>query len=80
MWSGNDGSHARAKVSWSTIVKSLDQGGLGFVDPLQKSTALIANLVIRGLLSRSKRWKQLFFYELQKFCPKTARDWRPSFR
>ena len=48
--SSNDGSHAKAKVSWSTIVKPLDQGGLGIVDPLQQSKALIAKLVIRGLL------------------------------
>ena len=48
--SSNDGSHAREKVSWSTIVKPLDHGGLGIVDPLQKSKALLAKLVIRGLL------------------------------
>ena len=80
LWSGNDGSHARAKVSWSTIVKPLDQGGLGIVDPLQQSKALMAKLVIRGLLPGSEPWKQLLFYELQRFCPKTGGDWTPSAR
>ena len=80
LWSGNDGSHARAKVSWSTIVKPLDQGGLGIVDPLQQSKALIAKLVIRGLLPGSEPWKQLLLYRLQKVCPKTSGDWNPSFR
>ena len=65
LWSGNDGSHARAKVSWSTTVKPLDQGGLGIVDPLQQFKSLIAKLVIRGLLPGSEPWKQLLFYELQ---------------
>ena len=58
----------------------MDQGGLGIVDPLQQSKALIAKLVIRGLLPGSESWKQLLFYELQRFCPKTGGDWRPTFR
>ena len=80
LWSGNDGSHSRAKISWSMIVKSLDQEGLKIVDPLQQSKPLIAKLVIQGLLSGSEPWKQLLFYELQKFCPKSDRDRKPSFR
>ena len=70
LWSGNDGSHARAKVSWSTIVKPLDQGGLGIVDPLQQSKALMAKLVIRGLLPGSEPWKQLLFMNCKGFVPR----------
>ena len=80
MWSSNDGSHARGKVSWFTIVMPLDQGGLGIGDSLQQSKALLAKLAIWGLLLGLEPWKQQLLYELQKFCPKTSGDWRPTFR
>ena len=34
LWFGNYGNHTWAKVSWSTIVKPFDHGGLGIIDPL----------------------------------------------
>ena len=50
LWSGRDGSPARAKVAWSAIVLPIEQGGLGIVDPACQSRALLGKFVVRGLL------------------------------
>ena len=70
-------SHARAKVSWSTIVKLLDQEGIGNVDRLQQSKAVLANLVVSGLLPGLESWKQ-WLYELQEFFPKLVEIGSPN--
>ena len=46
LWSGRGEGSARAKVAWSVITLPTSQGGLGIVDPIEQSKALLAKLVV----------------------------------
>ena len=42
--------NTRAKAAWSVIVQPRGAGGLGIVDPIDQSRALLGKTVVRGLL------------------------------
>ena len=48
-----------AKVTWAVIIQPRNVGGLGIVDPIDQSRALLGKLVVRGLLPRNELWKIL---------------------
>ena len=50
LWFENE-NHARTKVACREVsMHSTIQGGLGIIDPLHQIRALLANLVVQGLL------------------------------
>jgi hypothetical protein len=57
---GKQGSPTIAKVAWNVLIQPKSNGGLGLIDPLMQSRALLTKFVIRGLLPRSESWKELF--------------------
>ena len=60
LWSGGDGSFARAKVAWSTLILPKSKGGLGLIDPETQSISLLGKLMVRGLLSGNELWKNFY--------------------
>lgn len=49
----------RAKATWSVIILPTLQGGLGIINPVCESRALLGKLVVRGLMLGCEPWKQL---------------------
>ena len=80
LWSGGDGSAARAKVAWSVITLPTARGGLGVIDPACQSRALLGKLVVRGLLPGSEPWKELLLHRLRQCTPRTGGPWQPEIR
>ncbi len=50
----------QAKVKWDFITLPIYKGGLDIIDPKAQVEALLAKLVVCGLMSRTKPWKDLF--------------------
>ena len=59
LWSGGEGAFARAKVAWSTLTLPKSKGGLGLIDPENQSKAMLAKLLVRGLLPGNETWKMI---------------------
>jgi hypothetical protein len=58
IWRGKE-APARAKVKWDTLALPTSQGGLGVTDPKSQSEALLAKLLLRGLVLGGESWKEL---------------------
>ena len=46
IWSGKEDNVSRAKVVWSILTTPKSRGGLGLIDPLAQSKALLAKFVV----------------------------------
>ena len=75
LWVGNQGESARAKVAWGVIIKPKSLGGLGIVDPVDQSRALLAKLVVRSFLPGNEWWKQLLHYRMPECGPMIGKPW-----
>jgi hypothetical protein len=49
LWFGRGDESARAKVAWLVITLPTSQGGLGIIDPVDQSKALLTKLVVRSV-------------------------------
>ena len=78
IWSGKDNPRAAARVSWSWLTQPRAKGGLGLIDPLMQSRALLAKMVVRCLLPGKGCWKVLLRNRLQAGTPKYGRPWPDS--
>jgi len=59
IWVGK-ADKTRMKVKWDFITLPIYKGGLGIIHPKTEAEALLAKLVVRGLMLRTKPWKDLF--------------------
>ena len=75
LWSGREGTSAAAKVSWEVISLPTKQGGLGIIDPLDQSRALLAKLVVRGFMPGQECWKELFLRRCYECAPRNGAPW-----
>ena len=50
IWGGEDRSRVREKVAWSTLITPKQHGGLRIIETLNQCMALLAKLIVRGLL------------------------------
>ena len=78
IWSGKDNPMAAARVSWHWLTQPRAKGGLGLIDPLMQSRALLAKMVVRCLLPGKGCWKVLLRNRLQAGTPKYGRPWPDS--
>ena len=62
------------------LIQPKINGGLGLIDPLMQSRALLTKFVIRGLLPGSKAWKGIFLNQLMQLTPKIGGAWSPSLK
>ena len=80
LWGAKQGSLTIAKVAWNVLIQPKSNGGLGLIDPLMQSRALLTKFVIRGLLLGSESWKEIFLNQLMQLSPKTGDVWSPSLK
>ena len=77
LWSGKGEGSSRAKVVW-TLPTS--RGGLGIVDLVDQSRALLSKLVIRSLQPRDEVWKKLFVNRMYRCAPSIRKPWKDEVR
>jgi hypothetical protein len=75
LWSGRGDESARAKVAWSVITLPTSQGGLGIIDPVDQSKALLSKLVVRSLQPGDELWKLLLKRRMTLCSPTVGRPW-----
>ena len=80
IWGNTITEHPIAKVAWSVLIQSKQQGGLGLIDPFMQSKALIAKHVVRSLLPGEELWKKLWMRHLHKVKPSVGGQWNDSLR
>jgi hypothetical protein len=62
IWGASVGTRAVAKVAWSVLIRPIREGGLGLIDPMLQSKALLAKHVVRGFMPGDELWKKLWLY------------------
>jgi exonuclease III len=71
LWHGPDRGKKLALVSWETICKTKDQGGLGIRDPSSLNQVLSAKIWWRWLKNPTDLWAKLW---RKKYAPNTAEN------
>lgn len=79
LWAGDE-RMARAKVAWNVITKFVLKGGLGIIDLVDQCRALLAKLVVRGLLPKDELWKTMFKQRCYQCAPQQGGPWENSLR
>ena len=59
LWSGRDNEMTSTKVVWGCLIKAKNQGGLGRLDPVHQSKALLGKLLVQSLQPKPELWKAL---------------------
>ena len=59
LWSDKTEGNARSKVKWDVITLPRSRGGLGIIDPVDQSRALLSKLLVKGFMSWQEIWKLL---------------------
>ena len=80
IWGASLGSRAVAKVSWSVLIRPISEGGLGLIDPMLQSKALLAKHVVRAFMPGDELWKKLWLWYLSNIKPTIGGQWQDSFR
>ena len=65
-----------AKVAWSCLIKAKNQGGLGMVDPVHQSKALLGKLLVRSLQPGPELWKLLLRDRAELWSPRNGGPWK----
>ena len=76
LWSGRDNEMASTKVAWSCLIKAKNQGGLGLVDPIHQSKALLGKLLVQSLQPGPELWKLLLRDRAELWCPRNGGPWK----
>ena len=80
IWGAPLGARIVAKVAWSVLIRPIREGGLGLIDPLLQSKALLAKHVVRGFMPGNELWKKLWLLSLRNIKPTIGGQWQVSFR
>ena len=80
LWTRREGTAVAAKVSWEVISLPTTQGGLGIIDPLDQSRALLAKLVVRGFMPGQECWKELLMRRCYECAPRNGAPWPDEVR
>ena len=67
--SGKEDHASQGKVVWPILTSPKLRGGLGLIDPLSQSKALLAKFVVRGLQPGKDYWKMLLRLRFAYFRP-----------
>ena len=57
---GTEEKHAHAKIALTTLIKRKSEGGVGLIDPVVQTKALLGKLVVRILQPPEAPWKVLW--------------------
>ena len=75
LWSGKTEGNARSKVKWDVITLPRSKGGLGIIDPVDQSRALLSKLLIRGFTPGKEIWKILLLDRCSDCFPRLGAPW-----
>ena len=75
LWGGTEEKHARAKVAWTTLIKRKSEGGVGLIDPVVQTKALLGKLVVRSLQPHEAPWKVLWRRRWKMWMPRQGGRW-----
>ena len=64
------------KVAWCCLIKAKNHGGLGLVDLIHQSKALLGKLLVRSLKSGPELWKLLLRDKVELWCPRNDGPWK----
>ena len=65
-------------MAWPILTTPKSRGGLGLIDPLSQSKALLAKFVVRGLQPGNDCWKMLLRLHFAYFRPRKGVKWAPQ--
>ena len=68
LWAGREES-AKAKVAWNILIMPKSTGGLGIVDPVDQTRALLSKLVVRVLQAGTEKWKLMLKERIYTCAP-----------
>ena len=80
IWDAPLGSRVVAKVAWLVLIRPIREGGLGLIDPLLQSKALLAKHIVRGFMPGNELWKKLWLLSHRNIKPTIGGPWQDSFR
>ncbi len=80
LWTGTIDHTSRAKVAWSIITLPTSSGGLGIIDPVAQSKALLAKMVVRSLQPGEEVWKTLMKRRMSLCSPVVGGPWKSDIR
>ena len=80
LWSGNAEIHARANVSWSTIVKTIGLGRIRNCWSIKTIQSFACEIRDLSIVTRIKTMETMVIIWNGKSYPKTSGDWRPTFQ
>ena len=69
---------ASAKVAWGCLIKAKNQGGLGLVDLVHQSKALLGKLLVRSLQPGPELWKVLLRNRADLWGPRNGGPWQAN--
>ena len=75
LWSGKTEDNARSKVKWDVITLPRSKGGLGIIDPVDQSRALLSKLLVRGFMPGQEIWKVLLLDRCSDCFPRLGAPW-----
>ena len=76
LWSGRDNAMVFVKVAWGCLIKVKNEGGLGLVDLVHQSKALLGKLLVRSMQPRPELWKVLLRNIADLWCPRDGGPWQ----
>ena len=76
LWAGEDRDYVRVKVAWTTITTPKHHRGLGIIDPVDQTMALLVKLLVRGLLPGHDPWKLMLAQRLYTCSPHKGGSWK----
>ena len=72
---GKTEGNARSKVEWDVITLPRSKGGLGIIDPMDQSRALLSKLLVRGFMPGQEIWKVLLLDRCSNCFPRLDAPW-----
>jgi len=74
-WGENGEKKCRANVKWNSLILPKDQGRIKLIDPTLQTQALLAKLMIRGLMLGDAPWRSVIQFCMRSIKPKRGGKW-----
>ena len=78
LWGGTKEKQARAKVAWTTLIKGKSEGGMGLIDLMVQTKALLRKMVVRSLQPLEAPWKILWRHRWKMWLQREVGSWPNS--
>lgn len=65
---------------WAVVTLPTSKGGLGIIDPMDQSRALLSKLVMRSLQPIDELWKKLLANQTSRCAPTIGKQWKDEIR